>query len=153
LVSGLGEELGWRGYALPRLQAQLGPRTASAVVGVLWAGWHLPVFLWASPLSGFRLLAEFTLYALILVAYSFFLTRAYNATGGSLWAAVLMHAAITATLNTLLVPLSPGQAGSWVAYLAAALSACGAAAWAAVRPVARSEGRWRTSAPPFEVRS
>ena len=41
----LGEEPGWRGYALPRLEAHLGPLWASLVLAFLWAGWHLPLFL------------------------------------------------------------------------------------------------------------
>jgi len=40
----LGEEAGWRGYALPWLAAALGPVRASIVLGVLWVGWHLPLF-------------------------------------------------------------------------------------------------------------
>jgi membrane protease YdiL (CAAX protease family) len=39
-----GEELGWRGYALPRLSARFGLGAASAIVGILWASWHLPLF-------------------------------------------------------------------------------------------------------------
>lgn len=48
LVPGFGgswEEPGWRGYALPRLAAERSPLAASLIVGLLWAGWHLPLFL------------------------------------------------------------------------------------------------------------
>src|SRR5437763_50454 len=40
-----GEEIGWRGYALPRLLTRWSALTAGAVLGVIWAVWHLPVVL------------------------------------------------------------------------------------------------------------
>jgi membrane protease YdiL (CAAX protease family) len=43
-LAALGEELGWRGFALPRLQSRIGPLSASLVIGVIWAAWHLPYY-------------------------------------------------------------------------------------------------------------
>lgn len=41
---GLGEEIGWRGFALPRFQESLGSLGGSIATGIFWAGWHLPLF-------------------------------------------------------------------------------------------------------------
>src|SRR5438046_5986469 len=46
----LGEELGWRGFALPRLQRRYGPLVGSLILGPIWAFWHLPIF-WIPELS------------------------------------------------------------------------------------------------------
>ncbi len=44
VVGALGEETGWRGYALPQLQRRFSPLTSSLILAVLWFGWHLPQF-------------------------------------------------------------------------------------------------------------
>jgi membrane protease YdiL (CAAX protease family) len=44
LIVSLWEEIGWMGFALPRLQEKYGPLMASVVLGVLWALWHLPAY-------------------------------------------------------------------------------------------------------------
>jgi membrane protease YdiL (CAAX protease family) len=53
LVNGFGEETGWRGFALPALQRRLRPLPATLVVAVIWAGWHLPMFLVLAAFRGF----------------------------------------------------------------------------------------------------
>src|SRR5215212_5767071 len=47
--SALGEEIGWRGYALPRLQAGRSALRASLIIGMLWGVWHLPLWLTGEP--------------------------------------------------------------------------------------------------------
>jgi membrane protease YdiL (CAAX protease family) len=53
----LGEELGWRGFALPRMQAKRSALTVSLILGGIWASWHLPFYL-----SGAQTLSEFALH-------------------------------------------------------------------------------------------
>ncbi|HEY3740329.1 MAG TPA: type II CAAX endopeptidase family protein [Bryobacteraceae bacterium] len=88
LIGGpLGEEPGWRGFALPRLQEWLGPAGASLLLGILWAGWHLPLFLvksWSS--------TSFPNYLLMITGLSFSMTFLFNLSGGSIVAAIAVHA-------------------------------------------------------------
>jgi CAAX protease family protein len=86
-----GEELGWRGYALPRLWARLGLASASVVLGVIWAAWHLPLFFF----PGSDVLGQsFPLYLLQVTALSVAISWLYWRTNGSLLLVMLMHAAV-----------------------------------------------------------
>ena len=86
-----GEELGWRGYALPRLAARIGLGAASVVIGVIWAAWHLPLFF----ISGIETTGQsFPLYALGVTALSVAIAWLYANTNGSLFLTMLMHSAI-----------------------------------------------------------
>jgi membrane protease YdiL (CAAX protease family) len=95
IVPGYGEEAGWRGFALPRLQARSGPLIASLVLGTLHGLWHLPVFF--TPFLGPFTLAKFTAFLLTALAMTLIYTWMYNNTQGSILLAVLVHAAINAT--------------------------------------------------------
>lgn len=99
VVGGGQEEPGWRGFALPRLQAAYSSLTASVLIGVVWAVWHLPLFVMglARNTSG-----RFSLYAALVVGMSVLLTWCYNRTGGSVLVAMLFHAGVNA--SGLLVP-------------------------------------------------
>ena len=85
---GLDEELGWRGVAQPQLQLHLAPVPANLLLGLLWAAWHLP--LWLAPTSA-QAAYPFAVYALVLVGHSLVTGYLYNASGGSLLIAVLVH--------------------------------------------------------------
>lgn len=83
-----GEEMGWRGYVLPRLQAKYNALIASLIVGMIWAVWHLPKF-FGTGLSGERSFAWFTVAHLALAVLY---TWLYNNTRGSLLLVTLFHA-------------------------------------------------------------
>ena len=95
LPNALGEELGWRAFALPRLQGKYGPLWASIILGLFWGFWHIPAWTaWAeSELSVVSLLVMIinTVPAAILFTWLF------NRTQGSLLLVCLYHASITNT--------------------------------------------------------
>jgi uncharacterized protein len=82
---GIGEEIGWRGYALPRLQEKMNALSATLVLGVLWALWHLPIFFYLFEPS----IAVGWFFGLMSGAILF--TWIYNSTDGSLMAVALWH--------------------------------------------------------------
>lgn len=91
-----GEELGWRGYALPRLAARLGLGPASVVLGLLWACWHLPLF-FAPGTDKYH--QSFPGYALSVTALSVAMAWLYGHTRGSLLLAMLMHSAVNQSVG------------------------------------------------------
>jgi membrane protease YdiL (CAAX protease family) len=94
-----GEELGWRGYALPRLASRFGLAWASVGLGAIWALWHLPFFF----IAGVDKTGQsFPMYMLGVMALSVAMAWLYWRTGGSLLMTMLMHAAVNNT--TEIVP-------------------------------------------------
>ena len=95
----VGEEFGWRGYALPKLQHKYGPLIASLVIGTVWGIWHLPDFF--APLGVIGALTSalgmgFLIpYTLGTIANTVFMTWLYNKSKASaLIAGIVWHAAI-----------------------------------------------------------
>jgi len=93
LPNAIGEEIGWRGFALPRLRAWRGALVGTLVLGVFWGLWHIPAWIGQGLSLGF---APMAVRVLGLVATAFVFTWIYYGTGGSLALAVLYHAAIAA---------------------------------------------------------
>jgi membrane protease YdiL (CAAX protease family) len=87
LTFGLGEETGWRGYALPRLQRGRSALSATVLLWVFWALWHLPLFFY---LYDVTIIVGF-LFGLLAGAITF--TWLYNSTGGSILLVAVWHAA------------------------------------------------------------
>ena len=107
----LGEEIGWRGFALPRMQPLHGPLVGSIILGLLWGLWHLPEFMvptWAESSGGSGPLAivKFCIFA---IAATIILTWVFNNTKGSVLMAVLVHASIDAPFLPFSVLLGPAE--------------------------------------------
>jgi membrane protease YdiL (CAAX protease family) len=107
----LGEEPGWRGFAVPHLQARYGPLWGTLLLGVLWTFWHLPDFLTSQqgggPGTGLDpFLYNLPLFLLLVTALAVIFTWVFNHTRGSVFSAILMHACVNVS-QVILVPLFP----------------------------------------------
>lgn len=109
---GVDEELGWRGYALPRLQQRFGAPFASVILGVAWAGWHIPA--WFTPGSGQDAIS-FPVFVVNVTAATILFASLYNTTGGSLPVVILAHTVFnlctTGPWSRALFTLPPNQSG------------------------------------------
>lgn len=97
----IGEEVGWRGYALPALQARYGALVSSMILGVMWAPWHLPVFF--NPDTHYSDL-PFVIQLAFQIPIAILFTWVFNSTGGSVLMTILLHAVLNASTrlwNTL----------------------------------------------------
>ena len=106
LTSVLGEEIGWRGYALPRLQARHSALDSSLILGLVWNLWHLPLFAMAGNFHQDLPLSLFLLQSLVL---TLLMTWVYNHTRGSLLMAHLFHTASNVTF--FMLPILPTETG------------------------------------------
>ena len=116
--SALGEELGWRGLALPRLQARHSALAASLIVGGFWGLCHLPLYLIGLET---RPLSIFPAFFVSVVAASVICTWMYNGTGGSLLIVVLYHAALNLPLTVFFEPLAGRAAQPFLIYVTLAV--------------------------------
>ncbi len=90
VTNGLGEEIGWRGFALPRLQERHRALTATLILAVFWALWHVPAFFYVPTYRdmGARGAPGF-FFGLLSGAILF--TWLYNSTGGSILMVAIWH--------------------------------------------------------------
>jgi uncharacterized protein len=95
----LFEEPGWRGFALPRLQARWGPLVGTVILGVMWGAWHAPQYLTKTfaAANGGLSASGVIVFLLAAVIFSVLITWAFNHTAGSLLIAILIHTAINFT--------------------------------------------------------
>jgi membrane protease YdiL (CAAX protease family) len=99
VTTAAAEEPGWRDFALPRLQRRFGAVSGTAILGLLWGGWHLPLFFtqWGGwPHASWTLPVEFVAGC---VPLSLVMTWVFNRTGESLPVVMVLHASINTTYS------------------------------------------------------
>jgi membrane protease YdiL (CAAX protease family) len=131
LIAGFFEEIGWTGFAYPRLSQRFGALRGSLLLGLLWGLWHLPVVdsLGVASPHGPAWLPFFASFVLAVMAVRLLICWLYARTG-SVLLAQLMHASSTGFLVVFSPPqVSAGQEAAWYAVYGALL-------WAAIATVA-----------------
>ena len=104
LTYGFGEETGWRGFALPHLQKNRSAASATLILALLWAFWHLPAFFFRDTYVDLGLLG-FPLFAFMMIFTTMVFTWLYNSTRGSVFIVIVFHA----VFNWLSVSEAGGQ--------------------------------------------
>jgi len=89
---GVGEEIGWRGFALPRLQQQHSAQLSTIILSTVWCFWHLPAFFYKDTYIAMGLFPGILLFYISIFAASIVFTWLYNSARGSLFVVVLFHA-------------------------------------------------------------
>ncbi|HMJ79841.1 MAG TPA: CPBP family intramembrane glutamic endopeptidase, partial [Candidatus Dormibacteraeota bacterium] len=116
----LGEEIGWRGLALPELLRTQRPLVASLVLGVVWASWHVPIFA--------ARLEAFPLYLVIVTAWTVLFTWLWLGAAGSLVVVTLMHAMFN-DASVLKAGVEPAWNDLLTALVSIAVAAVVAVSW------------------------
>lgn len=122
-IPGIIEEIGWMGYAYPKMRVKLSALSAALLLGLLWGLWHAPVvdYLGAAAPHGTYWLPFFLSFVAIVAAIRVLIVWIYSNTG-SLLLAQLMHVSMTASLVVLdPTRVSPAQETVWYWAYAAAL--------------------------------
>lgn len=102
LTFGIGEEAGWRGFALPRLQVSHSALTSTLMLTIFWAFWHIPLFFYRpgyTSMAGFDIVGWF----LSLITGGILLTWLFNSTQGSILVVALFHASVDVAFTSRLV--------------------------------------------------
>jgi CAAX protease family protein len=124
--SAFGEELGWRGFALPHLQDGHSALAAALILGPLWGCYHLPLWLTGDESHPIILFPAFVLSA---IAMSVLLAWIYNSTGGSLLLVVLLHATANLPVTLLLAPLGIDMIQPFLIFTALLIIAAAVVVW------------------------
>jgi len=135
-----GEEFGWRGYLLQRVQPRVGLLPAAFIIGIISAFWHLPLFFIPAAVQSHL---PFALFLVRTVALSIISTWVYNGTRRSLLFVLLFHASLNTWPNALNILAEEGTLGP---YISATIIECGWAAQLVILGLLRGRGERRQQA-------
>lgn len=122
----IGEETGWRGFALPRLEERVGAWTATLILGVVWVAWHAPFYLYREGMVD-TTVAEKVGQAIVIMIGGVFLTWLYNSTGGSILFVAIWH--FTHSIVHVAVPSVSIEWDTWAGVLSTILAIAVAVIW------------------------
>jgi membrane protease YdiL (CAAX protease family) len=116
LLGPLSEELGWRGYALDRLQTRFNALVSSLIIGLVWGLWHLPLFGMVGT-SQHELAMPFFGFLGGVMATSVLYTWLHNHTHASIWTAVFFHWVYTYAMQVVASGVTRSVTYNWLEYL------------------------------------
>lgn len=144
-VTGLGEEIGWRGFLVPELARRASLPRVALVSGAIWAAWHYPVLLFADYNGGTHAWYSLACFTVLVLGVAFVFAWIRLASG-SVWPAVILHASHNLWVQEVFDPLTgntgptPWIIGEFGAALALVGAAAGWMAWRAGRGLAPAAG-------------
>lgn len=105
LSSALGEEIGWRGFLVPRLFPKIGFTGTALLSGAIWACWHYPLLIWGDYNNGTPAWYGLTCFTVMVISISFVFAW-LRLKSGSLWTAALLHASHNLYIQAMFTPLT-----------------------------------------------
>jgi uncharacterized protein len=105
MSSGLGEEIGWRGFLVPELYKNYGFTAASLISGAVWAVWHYPILIWGDYNAGTPTWYGLTCFTVMVVA-SGFIFAWLRLKSGSLWTGAILHGSHNLYVQLIFTPLT-----------------------------------------------
>lgn len=113
IISALGEEIGWRGFLVPKLAKLTTFTWISVISGIIWALWHFPIMIFSTYNSGTPLWWSLPIFFISVIGISFIFTW-LTLKSGSLWPAVLLHASDNLFNQNIFGPLASGKLALWL---------------------------------------
>ncbi|MBN1915645.1 CPBP family intramembrane metalloprotease [Candidatus Dojkabacteria bacterium] len=99
-IGPLGEEIGWRGFLLPKLLKKYGDYKSSLILGLVWAFWHLPLFLFSEFRGDIPIWMALFLYPFGTICLAYIMTKLHRWSGGSIFLAILFHGVVNYAMDS-----------------------------------------------------